>query len=202
MFVGQRTVPHLNSPHRPQHAPDQHWSFLFRFLRLTMQHLQQLHILPRDHLFFTIVHSHLTPCRTPELSSPLQPIRLLCPLLDDLLHLLPPFLSQCDKDPKPCCHLHEAPCEDYAVVEICVAGGHHVVVRSRGHHTAFLERVGICCQGEEEQEAHGCLDAPVFVRELFGHGYCGQVGEAEECEEDAEEGDGGGWFEKFAGSWL
>jgi hypothetical protein len=132
----------------------------------------------------------------------LQPIRLSLPLRNNLLRLLPPLVPERDKHPKPRRHLHKAPCKHNAVVQRHIARAHHVVVAARGHHTAFLEHVCVSGQGEEEEKPDGRLYTPVLVRELFGHGYGGQICQADESEEDGEEGYRGGGLEEFAGSRL
>jgi hypothetical protein len=131
----------------------------------------------------------------------LQPSSLGLSLLDNLLHLLAPLVAQRHKHPEPGRHLDKAPGEDNAVVQ-GVAGAHHVVRVAGRHDAAGLERVRVGGQGEEEEQADRRLGAPVLVRELLVHGDGGEVGQAEEGEEDGEEGDGRRGGLELAGRWL
>jgi hypothetical protein len=131
------------------------------------------------------------------LSAVLQPVGLCFPLLNELRRLLPPLLPQRNEYPKPRSHLQEAPREHDAVVQR-VAVAHQVVGGSWGHETALFECVCVARKYEQKHQADGCLRAPVFVGQLFVHGYGGEVGEADECEEDCEEGEGGGGRREFA----
>jgi hypothetical protein len=119
----------------------------------------------------------------------LQPRRLRLPLLNNLLRLFSPLLPQRNKHPKPRRQFQEPPRKHNAIVQRHVALAHHPIAAARRHHPALFEHVCVCCQGEQEQEAYGRLNSPVLVGKLFAHGHGGEVGEAEEGEEDAKEGD-------------
>lgn len=79
----------------------------------------------------------------------------------------------------------------------------HPKVHSPGReHATFFEYVRVRGETEEEEETHGCLEAPELVEDVFMEREGGQVAEAEEGEEDGYEGCCCRGLVEVAGSWL
>jgi hypothetical protein len=103
---------------------------------------------------------------------------------------LPPLLPQAQKHQKPYAHLQKCPRKHQSILQRVPRP--HVLVfalpkgRRLGHRRSA--NIGVRRQPEEHEKSKRGLRAPVFDRDVFGHGDGGEVGEGQDKEEDRHKG--------------